>query len=110
MDTITTQPDTGLDWTDQVRTVARFIADHDLPVVALEARPSPSRHHNDCHVHVHVMEGDWLAWWPRLERIIDEHTEEYPHVPDAVFHYVVTIVAGVRVNLLYLTDAKPAVA
>lgn len=101
---------TSLDWTDQLRAVARFISDHELPVVSIEAQPTPAGHHDDCHVHVHVMQYDWLFWWPRLERILDEHADHVDGHPSKDFHYVVALVAGVRVQVLYITDVGQAVA
>lgn len=114
METIrNTEPDSQLDWTDQVRAVARFISDHDLPVISFEARPAPSPHHDDCYVQVHVHAPDYPAWHRELRDVIALRDENPANCPGSVFHYVIAVIAGVRVQLCHITDAdteKPAVA
>jgi hypothetical protein len=112
MDTITTEVDIDLrPWTDQVITVARFIADHDLTVIGLSANDSPRGDQDGAHVQIHVSEPDWTPWSYAIDAsdVVDTHDELYMD-GKTIFHYVVANLAGVRVQICYLTSAAAAVA
>ncbi len=109
--TETTEPDTQLDWTDQIRTIARFISDRNLPVITITAGPVPRPDAHDCHVEIHVYGPTWNPHWADV-LLTDSHLiDAHRHVRGAhVFNHVTARIAGVRVHLVYLTNVVTAVA